>query len=512
MTVPLRPLLTRLLIPLLAAVACQPVRAQWWSSSSVDTPNYEQDAEYAPLHEARAVWLATIGGIDWPRTLATDASSMRRQQRELTNMLDRLQHAGINTVILQTRIRGTVIYPSAIEPYDDCLTGTLGRSPGYDPLAFAVDECHRRGMELHAWVVCIPLGTNTKQRELGSASILRRHPTLCKTVRGQVFMRPDQNGTAEYIARLCQEIARKYDVDGISFDYIRYPEKTYAYTDNLSPKQRLNAINRIVQAVHDSIKPCFPWIKLSSSPLGRYASTERYDANGWECLAAVYQDPRQWLREGWQDMLFPMMYYRGDYFYPFLFDWLENNYGRPVIPGLGIYFLDPQYGQWRLDDLRAEMHTARQALCGGMAFYRAQFLLENHQGLLDATTQELFTFPALPLPMTWQTEDTLPPEPPADLHYRQGVLHWQSVDPAATNEQSYIVYNVYASDHWPVDTTTPANLLAQRLMADSLVVSGYASARSYFAVTASDRFGNESDPVQEPPLRPQLHQASPLTR
>ena len=113
----------------------------------------------SPKREVRAVWLTTIGGLDWPKKYANgSASSIGKQKQEFTEILDKLQKAGVNTVLLQTRIRGTVIYPSALEPWDGCLSGTPGISPGYDALAFCVEECHKRGMEIHAWVVTIPVG------------------------------------------------------------------------------------------------------------------------------------------------------------------------------------------------------------------------------------------------------------------------------------------------------------------------------------------------------------------
>ena len=111
-----------------------------------------------PKHEVRAVWLTTIGGLDWPHSYAQSTASVERQKKELRDILDRLQAIGVNTVLLQTRIRGTVIYPSAREPWDGCLSGFPGKSPGYDALQYAIDECHRRGMELHAWIVTIPVG------------------------------------------------------------------------------------------------------------------------------------------------------------------------------------------------------------------------------------------------------------------------------------------------------------------------------------------------------------------
>ena len=189
------------------------------------------DVQY-PKYEERAVWLATIGGIDWPRTKATDAASTERQKQELRAILDRLQQANINVVILQTRIRGSVIYPSDIETWDETITGRAGRAPSYDPLAFAIDECHRRGMELHTWLVSIPLGTSQRQRSYGTMSVTRRHPTLTKTVGGEVFMIPGQPGTADYIASIAREIVERYDVDGINLDYIRYPESSYRFSDD----------------------------------------------------------------------------------------------------------------------------------------------------------------------------------------------------------------------------------------------------------------------------------------
>ncbi len=130
-----------------------------------------------PKHEVRAVWLTTIGGLDWPHSYAQSARSIEKQKQEMRHILDRLQQAGINTVLLQTRIRATTIYPSQLEPWDGCLSGCPGKSPGYDALKFAIDECHRRGMELHAWVVAIPVG---KWDGLGCRTLRRRYPKLIK--------------------------------------------------------------------------------------------------------------------------------------------------------------------------------------------------------------------------------------------------------------------------------------------------------------------------------------------
>jgi len=134
---------------LLAAILL--VMAQFSVAQELFSP-----AHTAPKYEVRAVWLTTLMGLDWPKTKATSAVQREKQKQELCKILDQLRAAKINTVLLQTRIRGSVIYPSKIEPWDVCLTGQFDKDPGYDPLAFAIEETHRRGMELHAWVVTVP--------------------------------------------------------------------------------------------------------------------------------------------------------------------------------------------------------------------------------------------------------------------------------------------------------------------------------------------------------------------
>ena len=158
------------------------------------TSGWAQDSEQesiffaaAPKYEVRAVWLTTIGGLDWPHHYAQTPSSISRQQQELTDILDKLKAANVNTVLLQTRIRGTVIYPSQYEPWDGCLSGNPGTSPGYDALQFAIDECHKRGMELHAWVVSIPVG---KWNKLGCTSLRRRFPRLIRKIGDEGYMNP----------------------------------------------------------------------------------------------------------------------------------------------------------------------------------------------------------------------------------------------------------------------------------------------------------------------------------
>ena len=435
-------------------------------------------------HEVRAVWLTTIGGIDWPRS--TNATA---QKRELTQMLDQLKRAGVNTVLLQTRVRATTIYPSQIEPWDLCLTGTHGRSPGYDPLQFAIDECHRRGMELHAWIVTIPIG---KWTSAGCQRLRKKYPRIVRKIGDEGYLNPEQAQTASYLAGLCEEITRNYDVDGIHLDYIRYPE---TWKIKVSRSQGRQFITNIAETISRRVKALKPWVKMSCAPIGKHDDLSRYRSGGWNARTTVCQDAQEWLRTGVMDQLYPMMYFQGNNFYPFAIDWAEHSYGRTIVSGLGIYFLSPKEKNWPLDVITRELFLTRQ-LGIGHAYFRSQFLTDNTKGVYTFVRKQFDATPALIPPMTWMNTEA--PEAPANVTLDEDThtLSWQPgrLTPKAKEEAAapYILYNVYASHEWPVDTDNPQNLMSTYVRSTSLTVP----AGCYYAVTACSRYGLESRPTQ----------------
>lgn len=440
-----------------------------------------------PKYEVRAVWLTTIGGIDWPHSYASSNYSIERQKDELRNILDRLQRANINTVLLQTRIRATTIYPSEYEPWDGCLSGKPGKSPGYDALKFAIDECHRRGMELHAWVVAIPVG---KWNATGCARLRKRHPGLVKKIGAEGYMDPEKPQTAEYLADLCAEITGNYDVDGIHLDYIRYHE---TWPMKVSRRQGRANITNIVRAISHRVKSIKPWVKMSCSPIGKYKDLSRFSSYGWNAYERVCQDAQAWLRDGLMDALFPMMYFRGNQFYPFALDWSEQSYGRIVAPGLGIYFMSPGEKDWPLSDITREMLTLRHYGMGH-AYFRSKFFTDNVKGIYDFAKETFNRHPALIPPMTW--ESTTIPATPSALNRKKHsgdveILSWRPVDKDTTK----IMYNVYCSREYPINTDDACNLMMTRLQKTSIIIPRDPS--RYYAVTALDRYGNESKPLQE---------------
>lgn len=241
-------------------------------------------------------------------------------------------------------------------------------------------------MELHAWVVTLPVG---KWNKLGCKRLAARHPELIKKIGPDGYMNPEDPRTASYLADMCEEIARNYDVDGIHLDYIRYPE---TWKLKVSASQGREYITSIVRRIHDKVKALKPWIKMSCSPVGKFDDLSRYWSHGWNAYSKVCQDAQGWLRDGLMDALFPMMYFRDNQFFPFAIDWAEQSHGRIVAPGLGIYFLDPKEGKWSIADVTREMEVCRQYGLGH-AFSVAAFSPTTHRA---STISPVSSMPGLP--------------------------------------------------------------------------------------------------------------------
>ena len=437
-------------------------------------------AAQTPKHEVRAVWLTTIGGIDWPRSY-----SATQQRQNLCDILDQLRQANINTVMFQARVRATTVFPCADEPWDICMTGNAGQSPGYDALQFCIDECHKRGMQCHAWIVTIPVG---KWKTNGCRQIRKKYPKLIRKIGDEGYMNPEMPQTGDYLARFCAEVTRRYDVDGIHLDYIRYPE---TWKLKVSRDQGRQYITDIVTKINHAVKAVKPWVMLSCSPIGKFDDLNRYRSAGWNAYTTVCQDAQGWLRNGLMDALFPMMYFQGNNFYPFAVDWKQHSYGRIVAPGLAVYMLHPRERDWPLETVTREMNVLRD-LGLGCAFFRSKFFTDNTKGIYTFT-QDFNAYPALIPPMTWAGRRA--PLPSSSINLHRGVsydfLSWTAARDLSGGD--YLLYNIYASEEYPVDVNDARNLVATRCRQLSLNIP-HKGRILHYAVTATDRYGNESMP------------------
>ena len=465
---------------------------------------FAQKTSATEKYEIRAAWITTIGGLDWPASKATSAYGIKRQKDELCRQLDMLKEANFNTVLFQTRLRGDVVYPSLYETFAESLAGETGRNPGYDPLKFAIEECHKRGLELHAWIVCIPIGNDRQVKLLGKSSVVKKNPDMCIHFKKAWYLDPGNPNTAGYLSAIAKEITTCYDIDGIHLDYIRYPENGENFPDNKTFRKygkgkdisqwRRDNITAIVRRIYNEVKSIKPWVKVSSSPVGKYNDTRRYSSKGWNAYSAVYQDVKLWLKTGIQDVIFPMMYFRDNQFYPFALDWQENKHGRWVVPGLGIYFLKYKNHEWDINEIMRQIYFTRRNKLDGQAFFRNEFLMKNTCGLTDSLTNKFYSSPAAVPPMTWQ--DSIPPSPPCNgniSYTADGIaLKWERPDSCKEN----ISYRIYASTVYPVDTDNTNNIICLKNSSNGFKYTSSYCDNLFWAVTSIDRFGNESCPLE----------------
>lgn len=448
-----------------------------------------------PAIEIRAVWLTTNWGLDWP----SQNKSVEQQKAELRNMLDELRKLNFNVVFFQTRARGAVLYNSKIEPKSTI----YNRSGNFDPLAFTIEECHKRGMECHAWIVTFPMGSERKPvAKKKQKALLANKPDNYRLVNNiEWYLDPGHPKTNEHIVSIVKEIVTNYDVDGVQFDYIRYPNNDRKFPDEVTYKKygngkslydwRRDNINRLVTNIYDTVKSIKPWVQVSSSPLGRYQPLPHNPNDGWTARETVFQDAAQWLKEGKHDLLFPMMYYKDNLFFPFVDDWIANSNDRPIVPGLGTYQMMNEEKKWPLSDITKQMTYTRENKAAGQAYFRAKNITTNLKGLKDSL-QVFYPYQAKLPPLKWL--DNVAPNSPLDMqvYLENDMLNIEWTGPEETEGMTYTVY--YSKEEQP-DVTDPRFILATRVKGNKIQIPirrgefGF-----YYSVTASDRFHNESVP------------------
>jgi uncharacterized lipoprotein YddW (UPF0748 family) len=320
-----------------------------YSPASISPPS--------PAREFRAAWVATVANIDWPsrKTLST-----QEQQAELRAILDRAVQLKLNAIIFQVRPACDAMYASQFEPWSEYLTGTMGKAPApfYDPLAFAIAEAHKRGLELHAWF------NPYRARVLDTGSpaapnhISKLRPQLVRRYGKYLWLDPGERAVQDYSASVIMDVVKRYDVDGIHFDDYFYPYKEKGpggkdldFPDDPSWQRfgvggtlsrddwRRENVNRFVERVYRSIKSAKPWVKFGISPFGIWRPGNPPQIKGLDSFAELYGDSRKWLGNGWVDYLAPQLYWRiepPDQSFPALLKWwtAQNAQGRLLVAGM----------------------------------------------------------------------------------------------------------------------------------------------------------------------------------
>ncbi|MFL5608186.1 MAG: glycoside hydrolase family 10 protein, partial [Gemmatimonadaceae bacterium] len=268
--------------------------------------------------EFRAVWVATVGNMDWP---SRPGLSTEQQQAEMIALLDRLAALRMNAVVLQIRPAADALYQSSIEPWSDVLTGEMGRAPEpfYDPLAFAVAEAHKRGLELHAWINPYR-AKNTSTKTMSAGHISRTHPELVRKYGSFLWMDPGDPAVRTITTNVVIDLVRRYDIDGVHMDdyFYPYPEtqngRELDFPDDATWERyqrsggtlsrddwRRQNVDLLVQGLGDSIHAIKPWVRYGVSPFGIWRPGYPASVRGFDQYAKLYADARKWLNEGWVD-------------------------------------------------------------------------------------------------------------------------------------------------------------------------------------------------------------------
>ncbi len=285
------------------------------------------DVNAAKDTELRGVWVSTVANIDYPSSPTTDANVLKN---ELIQILDNCRDMGFNAVFFQVRPSGDALYKSGYFPWSRYLTGTQGVAPtdGFDPLEFAVEEAHKRGMQLHAWInpyrITNSSGDSTKLAESNPAV---KNPGLVLTdANGKMYYNPGDRTAIELIVNGAEEIVRNYDVDGIHMDDYFYPDAafnddtTYSYyKDQYSSQEdwRRSNVNYLVETLDARLHSIRPEIQFGISPRGIWANksemAEGSDTAGKGSYSSIYADSRAWVKNGWVDYIMPQIYWNIGY-------------------------------------------------------------------------------------------------------------------------------------------------------------------------------------------------------
>ena len=366
---------------------------------------------FASYKEMRAAWISTVYNMDWPKT----KNNISKQKQEYIEMFDKLKAIGINTVVFQVRPKSDALYNSSINPWSDVLTGTQGKNPGYDPLAFAIEEAHKRGMELHAWFNPYRVTTSgTDINKLASNNQARLHQDwLLEYNSGSskaLMYNPGLPEVRKHIVDTVSEVVRNYNVDGIHFDDYFYRDgmdddntyKKYGNGLNKGDWRREN-VNTLLREVKSAIKSIKPNVEFGVSPSGIWRNKSSdptgSDTRGFEHYSKSYADSRKWIREGLIDYIVPQIYWTIGYSaadYSKLVSWWSNEvkgYNVDLYIGQGVYRQGGSDSLNIASEIKEQINLNRKySEVKGSMYFSTRDILKNEK--LQNDIKDLYTKPS----------------------------------------------------------------------------------------------------------------------
>jgi uncharacterized lipoprotein YddW (UPF0748 family) len=475
-----------------------------------------QFSSTSPKREFRGAWIQAVNG-QW-QGLGRD-----RMQAELTRELNALQADGINVILFQCRVEGDALYASSYEPWSRYLTGQQGTppSPYWDPLEWMVNECHARGMELHAWIN--PYRAKTKGTQfLATSHYAIRHPERCFFYGDLMLFDPGLPENRSFICQVAQDIVSRYDIDGFHIDDYFYPypvageaipdQAAYAaYGQGLSLGDwRRQNVNLFIQQLNETIHSVKPWVKFGVSPFGIYRNQRVWAngsrTNGLQNYDDLYADVLLWVRQGWVDYNIPQLYWEighqtADYD-ELIRWWSQNCTERPLIIGQDVErtvsHADLQNPSQNQIAAKMALQRGLPGISGSCQWY-ARAVADDTGGYATALRTYYHTKPALQPEMPWL--DKKAPGKPRKVTpvwtangYR---LFWTAPKAKHPMDEARL-YAVYVFPKgMKVDLNNMDQLVCITPETSILLPYTDGTLKWTYVVTALDRLHNESKPVKK---------------
>jgi len=455
-----------------------------------------------PAREFRAAWVATVANIDWP---SKPGLSTADQKAELLAILDRAAQLKLNALIFQVRPACDALYPSQIEPWSEYLTGTMGKAPEpfYDPLAFVIEEAHKRAIELHAWFNPYRAHHNSAKSSISANHISKTHPQMVRQYGKFLWLDPGEKDVQDYSLSVVMDVVKRYDIDGVHFDDYFYPYKEpdsagvdLDFPDDASWKRfgaggrssrddwRRENVNAFIERVYKSIKASKPWVKFGVSPFGIWRPGNPSQIQGYDAFAKLYADSRKWLASGWIDYFAPQLYWAiedKEHSYSALLKWWaqQNSKSRLLVPGLDS---TKTRGKWKPDEIvRQIAFTRKQHAASGHIHWNMKSLM-NNSSLAEVLEGGLYAQPAL-VPATPWLDNSRPSQPQLTLQSTNSVSRATFIWHSASADQI---------SSWLIQTRTGGKWSTEVLPGKTTYHTFQGPNPDAVVVTAIDRSGNAS--------------------
>ncbi|MBQ8047421.1 MAG: family 10 glycosylhydrolase [Prevotella sp.] len=496
----------KLLVPRLACLICLLFFSELLSAQSIKK------------REFRGAWIQCVNG-------QFQGMGTERMQQTLTAQLNELQRDGVNAIIFQVRPECDALYQSSYEPWSRFLTGQQGRAPQpyWDPLAWMVTECHKRGMEIHAWINPYRAKTKTTTA-LAANHIAIQHPERVFNYDGQLILNPALPENREYICRVVNDIVRRYDIDGMHMDDYFYPypvaglpipdDREYQlYNNGIRDRGdwRRDNVNVFVKQLSDSIHAAKPWVKFGVSPFGIYRNKRNDPANGSDTGGLqnyddLYADVLLWINNGWIDYCVPQIYWQIGHptaDYKTLIAWW-NKYasGRPLFIGEDIdrtvKYADPANSNAHQMGAKYRLHD-QMGHVGGTVLWYAKAAVDNTGNYGSMLRDVYWKYPALQPRMPF-IDDKAPKAPKGvkPVWTPDGyVLFWTAPKAKKWNDEvaRYVVYRFAKGEKVNVDDAS--KIVAVTSNTWYKLPFANSNKKYTYVVTALDRMSNESKSVKK---------------